>query len=104
MPFKDLPEGQTQYLDENGNTVGDINMKWEECTLTKKMPYWIDVEDVKEFYYMKDRERNNIVSWLNKITGLNYNLRRSDEERNTSPMILFLGEDEIIMHQEWGYD
>lgn len=24
MLFKDLPEGQTQYLDENGNTVGDI--------------------------------------------------------------------------------
>lgn len=35
MPFKDFPEGQTQYLDENGNLVGEIEFSGTvDVTLT----------------------------------------------------------------------
>jgi len=59
-----------------------------------------DLRLIKEFFNMKDIERDNIISWLNKITGLNYNLCRSDEGCSASPMMLCLG-DVVIMHQGW---
>lgn len=55
----------------------------------------------KAFFNLKDKERDFILYWLNKITGLNYNVCRSDEERNTSPMLLCLG-DVVVINQEWG--
>jgi len=54
-----------------------------------------------EFFDMKDIERDNIIYWLNKITGLNYNLSRSEADNNASPMILYLGDMVIMRQLDW---
>ncbi len=57
-----------------------------------------DLEGIGSFFKLKDRERNNILEWINRITGLKYNICRSDPDNSASPMLLCLG-DVIIMEQ-----
>jgi hypothetical protein len=54
----------------------------------------------KTFFLLKDDHRELILNFMNQITGLNYNITRSDPENSCSPLILCLG-DVVIMHQGW---
>jgi len=56
----------------------------------------LDLETKNEFFKLRDIDRDHVLWWMNKITGLNYNVCRSDPENSSSSMILCLG-DIIIM-------
>ena len=58
-----------------------------------------DSEMNKEFFKLKDIDRDNVLWWMNKITGSNYNVCRRNPQNSASPMILCLG-DVVIMEQE----
>lgn len=57
MPFKDSPEGQTQYLDENGKLVGEIK---------SHLLSYVPPEQQQEFFENVDRLLNEIESLYHK--------------------------------------
>jgi hypothetical protein len=73
-------------------------MKTENNPLTVMINTTCDPEIVKTFFLLKDEQRDIILKFINKITGLDYNIVRSDPENSCSPLLLCLG-DVVIMHQ-----